>query len=66
MNGVRVLTVNSAAHRDRVQCSLLSGRSLSKHLLHSQVNFDLLCICNRRSVWLLVRRLGKHIVIMRT
>ena len=32
MNGVRVLTVNSAVSGDRVQCSFLSDRSLSKHL----------------------------------
>ena len=32
MNGVRVLTVKSAVSGDRVQCSFLSDRSLSKHL----------------------------------
>ena len=32
MNSVRVLTVKSAASEDRVQCSFLSDRSLSKHL----------------------------------
>ena len=32
MNGVRVLTVKSAASGDRVQCSDLSDRSLLKHL----------------------------------
>ena len=32
MNGVRVLTVKSAASGDRVQCSELSDWSLSKHL----------------------------------
>ena len=32
MNSVRVLTVKSAACDDRVQCSFLSDRSLSKHL----------------------------------
>ena len=31
MNGVRVLTVKSAASGDRVQRSFLSDRSLSKH-----------------------------------
>ena len=31
MNSVRVLTVKSAASGDRVQCSFLSDRSLSKH-----------------------------------
>ena len=42
-------------------CSFLS---LSKHL-HTPVkksNFSLLSIC---SVWLLVRRLGKHLLIIR-
>ena len=32
MNSVHVLTVNSAVSGDRVQCSFLSDRSLSKHL----------------------------------
>ena len=32
MNGVRVLSVKSAASGDRVQCSDLSDWSLSKHL----------------------------------
>ena len=32
MNGVRVLSVKSAASGDRVQCSDLSNWSLSKHL----------------------------------
>ena len=32
MNGMRVLTVKSAVSGDRVQCSFLSDRSLSKHL----------------------------------
>ena len=32
MNGVRVLTVKSTVSGDRVQCSFLSDRSLSKHL----------------------------------
>ena len=50
MNGVRVLAVKSVASGDGVQCSLLSDRSLSYHLLHTQENFTLLSICNRRSV----------------
>ena len=49
MNSVRVLSVKSAENGDRAQCSFLSHRSLSKHL-HTQVNFSLLSICNRRSV----------------
>ena len=32
MNGMRVLTVKSAVSGDRVQCSFLTARSLSKHL----------------------------------
>ena len=32
MNGVRVLTVKSTVSGDRVQCSFLGDRSLSKHL----------------------------------
>ena len=32
MNGMRVLSVKSAVSGDRVQCSFLSDRSLSKHL----------------------------------
>ena len=32
MNGMRVLTVKSTVSGDRVQCSFLSDRSLSKHL----------------------------------
>ena len=47
MSCVHVL--KCAASGDRVQRSFLSDRRLSKHL-HSQVNFTLLSICNRRSV----------------
>ena len=32
MTGMRVLSVKSAVSGDRVQCSFLSDRSLSKHL----------------------------------
>ena len=32
MNGAHILSVKSAASGDRVQCSDLSDRSLSKHL----------------------------------
>ena len=32
MNSVRVLTVKSAVSGDRVQCSFLTDRSVSKHL----------------------------------
>ena len=48
MNGV--LTVISAASEERVQSSFLNDRSLSKCLLHIQVNLTLLSVCNRRSV----------------
>ena len=47
MNGVRALTVKYAANGNKVQCSFLSDRSLSKHLLHNQVrgsNFALLYV----------------------
>ena len=62
MNGVRALTVKSAASGDRVQRSFLSDRSLSGHLLHTHVNFSVLSVCNRRNVRLIFWRLGKHIV----
>ena len=42
MNGIRVLTVKSQTSGHRVQLSFLSDRSLSKHLIHNQVNFSLL------------------------
>ena len=44
MNGVYILTVVSHASGDRVQRSFLSDRSLSKQLLHTQVNFSILSI----------------------
>ena len=40
-DGVRILTMQSVASGDRVQCSFLSDRSLSKHL-QPEVNFTIL------------------------
>ena len=61
MNVVHVLTVKSAASGDRVQRSFLGDRSFSKHLLHTQMNFSLLSICNRNSVLLLFWLLGRPV-----
>ena len=61
MNGVRDLTVKSAASGDRVQRSFLSDRSLSKH---SCKLVGLLSICNIRSVRLIFWRLVKHLLII--
>ena len=37
MKGMRVLTVKSVASGDRVQCTFVSDRSLSKHLLYATI-----------------------------
>ena len=65
INGVCVLTLKSHASGDRDQRSFISDRSLTKYLLHTTVKFSLLSIYNRRSVWLLLWLLGKHLLTIR-
>ena len=52
--------------KSRDQCMFVGDWRLSKHL-YTQVkggNYSVRGVCDRRSVWLIFWRIGKHLVIV--